>query len=516
MFRCNLVGRSRRLAILQNTSITKKVASNGYKRYIQSHATLRNLNTNIRTARPERPKPTIPYTSHLRHDLLPLTTSASQSDSATNNTVEIEIDGKFYSFSPILLRDLDESAHSIDASTRQKLFSTADIPRNIRARSISKSDEGTLRIQWDNDIPGPGQGQTSSISWEVLRQLANTGSTKSSAITSFDVSDHKRTLWDASTFSSRPNDIEHEAYMTDDGVLFSALQQLHTLGLLFLHNVPGVEESVSAIAERIGPVKTTFYGHTWDVRSVPQAKNVAYTAQDLGFHMDLLYMRQPPHLQFLHCIRSSSAGGASLFSDAFASAADLHAASPNAFDTLARSPVNFHYDHPSSHYYHQARRVFEMSPRSVDVSESVSRRQNESRRVPDETENIADSIEAVSWSPPFQAPFTLGESANADPTSRNPEQNPVAALSAQIEQWHSAASEFSELIHRPDHVYERMMAPGVCVIFDNRRVLHARRAFEVGDIGRERWLRGAYLDKDPYLSRLKVLQYRRSTVDGSS
>lgn len=59
------------------------------------------------------------------------------------------------------------------------------------------------------------------------------------------------------------------------------------------------------------------------------------------------------------------------------------------------------------------------------------------------------------------------------------------------------------------------MKPGECVIFDNRRVLHARKAFEVGDQGKERWLRGAYIDKDPFLSKLKVLNDRYGAADGA-
>jgi hypothetical protein len=41
--------------------------------------------------------------------------------------------------------------------------------------------------------------------------------------------------------------------------------------------------------------------------------------------------------------------------------------------------------------------------------------------------------------------------------------------------------------------------------------LHARKAFEVADAGKERWLRGAYLDKDPFVSKLRVLAHRFST-----
>jgi alpha-ketoglutarate-dependent taurine dioxygenase len=59
------------------------------------------------------------------------------------------------------------------------------------------------------------------------------------------------------------------------------------------------------------------------------------------------------------------------------------------------------------------------------------------------------------------------------------------------------------------------MLPGECVIFDNRRVLHARKAFEVGDAGKERWLRGTYLDWDPYWSKMRVLGKRFGKIHAS-
>ena len=59
------------------------------------------------------------------------------------------------------------------------------------------------------------------------------------------------------------------------------------------------------------------------------------------------------------------------------------------------------------------------------------------------------------------------------------------------------------------------MAPGDCVLFDNRRVLHARRAFAVSDAGTERWLRGAYIDRDPFVSRAKILRDRFEGTGGA-
>jgi len=131
--------------------------------------------------------------------------------------------------------------------------------------------------------------------------------------------------------------------------------------------------------------------------------------------------------------------------------------------------------------------------------------------------NIADWIDAISWAPPFQAPFSVDATDDKyrktldgiDVLGRS--LGPVT-LGNRIQQWHAAAQEFNNMIHRPEGIYERMMKPGECVIFDNRRVLHARRAFEVGDVGKERWLRGAYLDKDPYTSKLKALQHQLKSV----
>lgn len=52
-------------------------------------------------------------------------------------------------------------------------------------------------------------------------------------------------------------------------------------------------------------------------------------------------------------------------------------------------------------------------------------------------------------------------------------------------------------------VYETKLEPGTAVIFDNRRIVHARKAFE--NTEGERWLRGAYVDGDVFESRLRVL-----------
>jgi alpha-ketoglutarate-dependent taurine dioxygenase len=401
------------------------------------------------------------------------------------------------------LRDMCTCPRCVDQSTRQKLFSTVDISPKITLRTVTEVPNG-VEIEWSNDIPGFDKSHKSVFTTDMFDAMAARGSSKTLP------SLPARRLWTDSQFRNEAPDLTYEAYMEDDTILYEALQQLHSYGLLFLKDVPESPDSVSRIVQRIGPLKNTFYGETWDVRSVPQAKNVAYTSQDLGFHMDLMYMEQPPHLQFLHCIRSSAAGGASLFTDSFKAISELFYSDEDAFCELEKRLITFHYDHIDSHYYQQSRPLIELAPLSfggVNFTNFKSLRTHAARKKSDrdlrQMFKLEDYLEAVSWAPPFQAPF---QTANSH--LYTPWKNLTSQMEDHVRHWHPAARKFNDIIHKEENIHERMMKPGECVLFDNRRVLHARKAFEVADAGKERWLRGAYLDKDPFISKLRVLTHR--------
>jgi hypothetical protein len=72
--------------------------------------------------------------------------------------------------------------------------------------------------------------------------------------------------------------------------------------------------------------------------------------------------------------------------------------------------------------------------------------------------------------------------------------------SAGYRAWHRAARRFSALIAHEDNVFEYKMQPGECVVFDNRRVLHGRKAFDTGS--GTRWLRGTYIADEDFRSRM--------------
>jgi len=107
------------------------------------------------------------------------------------------------------------------------------------------------------------------------------------------------------------------------------------------------------------------------------------------------------------------------------------------------------------------------------------------------------TLDHINYSPPFQAPLPV----NAPP------------------ELFTALAQFSELLKRPEGRYVYRLQEGDAVLFDNRRVLHARAAFkEWQDHDRpkhvpqtregepSRWLKGCYLEADALLDRMRILE----------
>ncbi len=410
--------------------------------------------------------------------------------------VKISANGKAYEFDCISLRDSCSCARCVDPSTSQKLFDTASIPFEVEAIQPVIQPDGSLNVKWRHDIPGY-EDHTSVYPPAFF--LSKPGSTSRFSTTQ---SYFPRISWDREIIGRNSDPVDFASYMSSSATLHKALSHLQHYGLLFLSSVPSDPGSIEIIANRIGPLRHTFYGSAWDVRSVPSAKNIAYTSSHLGFHMvsirsifafqlllaltsileqDLLYCETPPKLQILHCMKASTAGGQSLFSDSFNAIEKMKSTLVTA---LAGYFVRYHYNNDGQYYSWTRKTVEYELVRQTHNDLASNARTNRSR------------IKAVSWSPPFQAPLLR------DVSLRN---NPVAKPASPSNLWNylKAAKVFKGLIEDEGAVFETKMAPGTCVIFDNRRILHARKAFD-GEEG-ERWLRGAYIDEDAFKSRMRVL-----------
>ena len=175
--------------------------------------------------------------------------------------------------------------------------------------------------------------------------------------------------------------------------------------------------------------------------------------------------------------------------------------------------MNYHYNHPSSNVYRETKPVIGLRPLRIgsrvytDLQTYIKDRKalDASGSGPVTTQAIlVDCLDKINWGPPFLAPFSLHEHAMEQ--EENVGQDALAVLNSKVEKWHVAAQKFNALLQRTEYLYERKMSPGDCVLFDNTRTLHSRRAFDAADVGKPRWLRGTYVDRDPFYSKLRVLR----------
>ncbi|MCJ1308835.1 hypothetical protein MMC25_002490 [Agyrium rufum] len=386
-------------------------------------------------------------------------------------------------FDPLFLRDACSCSRCVNESTKQKNFETAQIPLDIRIRTWTiLEDVDQIRIAWENDIPDWDRSHRSvySISW-----LQGQRNVRARMGVSHNV--HQRTLWDKEIMSRIRPVYDAREYIYSDVYLKSALEALERYGVIFLENAGQDPSMVIKIANRIGPMRQTLYGSTWDVKSVSSAKNVAYTSTHLGLHMDLLYMADPPGLQVLHCINAGSVGGESLFSDSFYAWERLQMHDPDLADEFAAFPVTYQYKN-DGHWYQHTHPTIQFG-KNWGPGVFATSSGDESGRL--------SMYEAINWSPPFQAPFQRYVGGRGE--------NEATATVLSLRKYVQGAKIFKSLIEEDRALYRETLKPGEAVIFNNRRVLHGRTAFEV-EKGKERWLRGAYVDTDPWRSKLRALK----------
>ena len=89
--------------------------------------------------------------------------------------------------------------------------------------------------------------------------------------------------------------------------------------------------------------RESFTTERFDVRSVPQPENLAYSDLGLGLHTDNPYRDPVPGFQALHALIPSNEGGESIFADGFALAAHLRDTAPEAFTLLTTTAAPFLY-----------------------------------------------------------------------------------------------------------------------------------------------------------------------------
>jgi len=193
----------------------------------------------------------------------------------TLKRLHIALDGDLHAFDSLFLRDACGCADCVHPSTQQKMFQTTDIPYDVRPQTFEARRDGSVRIVWRNDIVTPkhptGEGHESVYDVGFLRRYSTL---RNRVRTGFN--DQRQILWDRRTMNNDVLLVGYNDYMRSDEALFRAVKQLSMYGLMFINGIPaGMSDAVEGMAGRIGHLKNTLYGKTWDVRNVKDSKNIA-------------------------------------------------------------------------------------------------------------------------------------------------------------------------------------------------------------------------------------------------
>lgn len=268
-----------------------------------------------------------------------------------------------------------------------------------------------------------------------------------------------RVLWDSS-LGAPPAFDGAAIHAGDDDELFAWLTALETHGCSLLHGVPCTETAVGEVAARIGIVRETNFGVLWDVKVDDDPVSNANTALPLPLHTDLPTREYQPGLQFLHCLVNEAVGGESILVDGFRLAEELRRRDASAFDVLTRVPWDWA-NRSKVTDYRWVSPVF-----VIDAAGQLS------------------EVRLGNW---LRAPLT---SAPFD----------------DVEAAYAAYRVLFEMTVDPSFQIRFRLGEGDLMAFDNRRVLHARGAFD--RVGR-RLLRGCYSERDELRSRLRMLARAR-------
>ncbi len=288
-------------------------------------------------------------------------------------------------------------------------------------------------------------GSVSTLPAAFLWNLAQTDGRESAP---------QRRLWERATMGENFPAMSHADIMSGNEGLLEWLSMVEQNGFALASGVPPTLEATKELVTRIGYVRQTIFGGMWDFSANLAFKDTAYTSAAIGPHTDGTYSLDSPGYQMFHCLKFDGSGGESTLVDGFKVADLIRRNDPIAFEVLSTVQVPAQY-----------------------LGDGVHLRAEHPVIRLDHNGDFAQ----IAYNNYDRAPFRL----------------PMPRMSV----FYRALKLFDQLINDPCNEITMRLAPGTALLFDNWRTLHGRRAYQG-----HRWLCGAYLNKEDFDSKLRVLR----------
>lgn len=325
------------------------------------------------------------------------------------------------------------------------------VPHDIEPHSLRADDVG-LHIVWPkHDV----ECENTFFSWQWLWD--NRTETQARLIRK-----KNRTSWRSTTIDITQHYVEYDKIMNSNAGLLEFLEGLDDVGLTIVKNMPDTHEAVLDLAAHISFIEESHFGRCFEVESKPDPENLAYTSHSLPLHNDLPSRTQIPGVQFLHCRTNNAEGGESIMVDSLSVVERMKFEHFDYYEFLSRTPVKF--------------------------------------------TSIADDWHIINRG----TVIALDEDGDVIGTRMHPALfGPVDVAPEDMDVFYRAHRAMMKICADPDMQLNFRLSAGDCQVFDNYRIMHARKSFDPAT-GR-RHLHGCYITSDDMRSRLNVL--RRNGTD---
>ncbi|MDY0872328.1 TauD/TfdA family dioxygenase [Dongia rigui] len=350
----------------------------------------------------------------------------------------ISADGSAIDLHPLWLRERCRSESSVDQRTGQRFYNPSDLDPDLAVTALRQAAPGVFVVTFSDG----------AVSHFREAELIAEAGLKPGADGLPEL-----TAWDA-TLNPLPEAVWQSR--PDDTLKLDIAAKFLRYGFVILHKVPAVDQGLFEVAETFGFVRDTNFGRHFNVRSIPNANDLAYSSLSLDPHTDNPYREPAPGIQLLHCLTNQTSGGLSTLVDGFACVEALRAQDPAAYDLLTKVQSRFRFQ-------------------DVDADH-------------------------VAWAPHVK----LDENGVFQAVHFSPRLDFSPLLPAeQLQAFYAARRQLDRLLKAADFEIRFRLDDGDLVMFDNRRLLHGRTSFDTQEGIRH--LQGCYIDSDGPRSLYRVL-----------
>ncbi len=356
-----------------------------------------------------------------------------------NNKVFFNNGSSVEEIHPFWLRERANGEKFLDKGTQQRLFDPTSLNVEIGIKKAQIKNQ-ILEIDFND-------GVNSKLNIESIAQEFNKKDN--------DIHSIEKVKWDSKLKTIKNFEFKQDLFESKD--MFNILMSFYKYGFVIIKKVPTQDNYLVKFANSIGSVRRTNFGEHFNVKSIPNPNDLAYTSLPLAPHTDNPYRNPVPCIQILHCIINEVKGGFSTLVDGYTVSEILKKENPEFYDILTKVKVRFKF--------------------------------------------IDKDVVLEDWSELIK----LDENKNFKQVRFSPRLDYVPILEKkELDLYYKARKKISDLYNSAKFRIEFKLEQGDLLMMDNHRLLHGRTEFDVNE--GSRFLQGCYIEFDSTEGKLRHIK----------